>query len=200
MMRPLLLAATVIAASWLPGCADQRAYGRTENVQNAWPAVSGYTKSNIEVMVLDQRPYVLSHDKSATFVGLQRGGYGNPFDVATSSGQPLAADLETAIRQGFENAGISTSAHASVGQTKASAPGHLLLMIAVAEWKSDTFTTTSFAYDLSATVFDTQGKLLGTQRISATRNISSGVDGGRQALSELLGSKTIASALFGQAP
>lgn len=42
------------------------------------------------VAVQDRRPYVLDGDKDADFVGIQRGGFGNPFDVITTSGRPLA--------------------------------------------------------------------------------------------------------------
>ena len=45
----------------------------------------------------DRREYVLSGNKDPQFVGLQRGGYGNPFDVRTSDDRPLAEDMTTAI-------------------------------------------------------------------------------------------------------
>jgi hypothetical protein len=45
----------------------------------------------------DQRDYVRSGSKDAQFVGLQRGGFGNPFDVRTADDKPLADAMTTAL-------------------------------------------------------------------------------------------------------
>jgi hypothetical protein len=45
----------------------------------------------------NQREHDLSGNKPATFVGLQRGTYGIPFNVNTTSEAPFADDLETAV-------------------------------------------------------------------------------------------------------
>ena len=37
--------------------------------------------SKVAVAVHDRRPYVVSGDKAGNFVGLQRAGFGNPYDV-----------------------------------------------------------------------------------------------------------------------
>lgn len=169
-------------------------HGRKESVQSAWPAVAGYTSFGVEVAVTDQRPYVLSGSKQPAFVGLSRGGFGNPFDVMTESGQPLAQDVQTAVQRGLSNAGINASAASGDTRRAAGASSRLLLLI-LKEWKSDTYTTTGFAYDFSAEVYDAGGKLLGSQNVRGSRNTTSGVDGGRQALTELLGSKSISAAL-----
>jgi hypothetical protein len=42
----------------------------------------------LAVAVHDERSEVASGDKNPAFVGLLRGGYGNPMDVRTASGAP----------------------------------------------------------------------------------------------------------------
>ena len=61
----------------------------------------------IGLLVLDQRTYVLSGDKDPSFVGLQRGGFGNPFDVKTQSGKPLAEEMQSRLARGLEAHGFS---------------------------------------------------------------------------------------------
>ncbi len=189
-----LLAATGLAL--LAGCANQAAYGRTENVQNAWPSFSGYTKAHLAVAVLDHRSYVLSGGKPANFAGLQRGGFGNPFDVVTTSGRPLADDVGSAIVQGLSNAGMNAQAVAAPAAEPRAAAGSKLLLLTVKEWKSDSYTSTSFDYDLDAAVYDAQGRVAGKHSAVGHENASSGVDGGRKALTDLLGDKSVSGALF----
>ena len=105
-MRRLLLIAVLLSVSQFVGCAGMAAFGRTEDYRNVWPAISGLTALNIGVMVVDERPYVVSHDKSGSVVGVMRAVLGNSFDVTTSSGLPLSRDIEEAVTKGLKNAGI----------------------------------------------------------------------------------------------
>ena len=57
--------------------------------------------------VEDWRPYVLSGDKEPNFVGLQRGGFGEPWDVTTASGNPMTEDMSAAIVSGLKGAGYN---------------------------------------------------------------------------------------------
>ena len=64
------------------------------------------------VGVLDNRSYVLSGEKEPNFVGLQRGGFANPFNVTTASGKPLTDDMSD-VR--YVNANLPSSVHAIRG-------------------------------------------------------------------------------------
>src|SRR5215467_405474 len=55
--------------------------------------------------VQDFRPYVLNNDKDPSFVGIQRGGYGNPFNVTTLSGRPMTEDMADAMVKGLTDVG-----------------------------------------------------------------------------------------------
>ena len=94
----------VIVASLSAGCA----VGRKQEFDSARVDVST-TSATINVAVVDHRPYVLSHDKTETFTGLSRGGYGNPFDVNTKSGQPLATDMANSVATSLRTKGATVN-------------------------------------------------------------------------------------------
>lgn len=199
-MRGIRRNLLIAAGLFLAGCAAQVAFGRTEDIKSAWPAFNGSTKTAVEVWVLDQRPYVMSGGKSANFVGVTRGGFGNPFDMTTTSRQALAQDLDSAISEGLQNSGVSAviASEATVRDQKASASTKRLLLVTLKQWKSDTYSTTSFAYELVGALYDWQGVLLASQTVSGIKNTSSGVDGGRQVLTDLLGDGPLHQALTDQ--
>ena len=121
----------------------------------------------------DQREYVRTGDKSPTFVGLQRGGYGNPFDVNTASGEALATDMTNSIvsslaAKGFRTTAVIVTPEASekvalekLRETSA----ERLLLLTLLEWKTDTFNNTALTYDVSLKVFDQNGSELARKTI-----------------------------------
>ena len=69
----------VLGALLIAGCAAGNQYDYSGS-DLALPITGS---GDIGVAVLDVRPYVLNGDKKPDFVGLQRGGFGNPFDVSS---------------------------------------------------------------------------------------------------------------------
>lgn len=67
------------------GCAVGNRYAYHTVVVD--PSISG--RSRVSVATHDQRAYVVSGNKDPQFVGVQRGGFGNPFDVRTMMVAPL---------------------------------------------------------------------------------------------------------------
>ena len=141
-----LLFATLLLA--LGGCAVGNRYDYGSAISGL--PVSG--KGELALSVVDARPYVLSGDKGPDFVGLQRGGFGNPFDVRTGSGRPLADEMRDAIAKALQQQGFTV-----VGGT-AAAPRKLELR--VLEWKTDVMVKMKTIYDLQLSVFDASGALL----------------------------------------
>jgi hypothetical protein len=129
-----------------------------------------YTGSGkVAVATSDQRPYVLDGSKALTFVGLSRGGFGNPFNVVTDSGKPFADELSGLIvrslaAKGFDaiavSAGKDEDAAAILAKARtAGAPR--TVVVTVREWKSDTYINTALHYDLQLQVLAETGKVLG---------------------------------------
>lgn len=119
----------------------------------------------------DRRPYVLDHDKAESFVGIQRGGYGNPFDVSTQSGQPLAADMAKTLASAL---GDATTVPISPNQSRADAvralqsfgkPASLLLTLR--EWKVDTMIGATLHYDVTMEAIAADGSVLAESRHAA---------------------------------
>lgn len=199
----------VLFGAILVSCGGNSAINRTENYANAWPGINYSTDRSIVVGVVDNRPYVLSGKVGPAYVGVMRGGYGNPFYMNTESGGPLSDDIGKAIDSGLKNSGLrSKVVFLPAGMSAADASEQLsaarrerALLLVVGEWKSDTYSTSRFLYDLTATVYDDAGKLLATYKDSNVdlkrEEISavSPLDAGRGALSKMLNAPSIEQAL-----
>jgi hypothetical protein len=165
----------VLVAPLLVGCAlgNRHAY----HTVLAEPNVSG--SGALGVATHDQRAYVVAGGKDPQFVGLQRGGYGNPFDVRTAENRPLADDMTQALtnslsRKGFQVLPIVVAASDSVDRVRdklaqSGAPRAVLLTLR--EWKSDTYANTALMYDVTLRVVDRSGQVLGEKRIQGRDNL-----------------------------
>lgn len=116
---------------------------------------------SLDLAVVDMRPYVVNGDKSADFVGLQRGGYGNPFDVKTDTGNPLAEDIATSLKASLERSGFDvTVLRTTSGSSVESVRDRLFasesdadLLLRLVELKSDTMNNAAYHYDVELTVY-----------------------------------------------
>ncbi len=121
----------------------------------------------------DQRDYVLSENKDPVFVGIQRGGYGNPFDVLTESGNPLAHDITESVSNSLSKNGFKViqvaSSHSddrlSLINKLKEMDADRLLIFTIYEWKSDTYQNTALIYNLNAEIMDSEGKILGKAEV-----------------------------------
>jgi hypothetical protein len=168
-MRLLLIVLAALAAS---GCA----VGNKHNYSMA-PELGVQGARSIAVGAQDVRPYVVSKDKTPDFVGLQRGGFGNPFDVTTESGRPLADDVAGAIaaslsRRGFKATTVAVApAGADARQLASQAGAERVALVSIHEWKSDTFQNTALLYELVLRVFDANGTELANNRVTGRDNL-----------------------------
>lgn len=163
-MRAFVVWLGLAALATLSGCAVGNTY--EYRLQSLPLPVTG--TAAVGVGVNDARPYVANRDKEAKFVGLQRGGFGNPFDVTTTSGRPLGADMqETLVRglaaRGYKAAPVELAAgNAPAVVQVASASGLTrVVQLEVREWKSDAMVNITLHYDLTLRVFDAAGTVLG---------------------------------------
>lgn len=132
----------------LGGCAMGNRYDYTGSI--AGLPISGTDKVAVEVV--DARPYVLNGERQPDFIGVQRGGFGNPFDVRTASGRPMAAEMRDAIATALSKQGYTV-----VG---AKHPAPRKMELRVAEWKTDAMLHFGLRWDLTLSVYDDRGVLL----------------------------------------
>lgn len=193
-MRGIKITFVLVVAIQLTGCA----FGQRVDYRQAVPVISISTESEISVAVIDERPYVASRSKNPNYVGTFRALYYNPFNVTTVSGAPLANDLQAAILTGMERSGVNVHRHVAESHT-AARTGQRLLLIRVGEWKSDTYMRTRFDYDISATVRNDQGDVLGSSSAKWSGPINHFLHAGGDALRAVIGDEKVSAALSGAA-
>ncbi len=149
----------------------------TENTRKAafeLPALElqGGSSDVIVVGVLDERPYVLSGDKPAKYIGQFQLSMGGPYDAFTQSKQPMVTEfsgrLPSLLTKKFPN--IKTVL-LDIGLSKQEAVKKLLdsgapkvALITLKEWKSLTAIDTSLWFDAQLEVFNTEKQLLSYKR------------------------------------
>jgi hypothetical protein len=153
----------------LIGCAAGARYDYRS--QSVILPLQGDGQTTLVLQVEDQRPYVLSGDKSPDFVGLQRGGWGNAFDVTTVSGASLTEDMATSIGKSLEDAGFRIvpvkGATELAGLTRLAEQkgASRILQLRVREWKSDIYMGIRLTFDLDLAVYDAAGERLAENRM-----------------------------------
>ena len=165
----------VIAAALLAGgCAVGNQHIYHESIAELAPSGAGA----LAVATQDLRPYVTSGDKRPNFVGLSRGGFGNPFDVTTASGNALAQDFSNTIARSLEAKGYKATAVSVTGSGPVNANDLLtksgkdrLALVTINEWKSDTLMNTALYYDLTLRVYGAAGKQLAENRVAGKDNL-----------------------------
>lgn len=184
-LRIFALAAALVA---LGGCA----IGQTVDYRQSSPELSVRSATQVQVQVVDQRPYVLALEKKPTFVGRLRGLYYNPWNVNTTSGLPLADDLAQAVRTGLAKAHII----ATVGSGGTAAPaGQRLLVLTLREWKVDAYVNTRFDFDVGLAVIDDHGTVLATQDVKGSGAVENVIGAGASVLRHALDAPGVTQAL-----
>jgi len=172
------------------GCAIGNRYAYHTVVAN--PMLSGTTA--VAVATHDERSDIVKGKKSPQFVGYQRGGFGNPFDVKTEDDKPLAENMTTALvttltRKGFRAQPVivahSTSAD-EARQRLIRAGADRALLLTIKEWESDAVFRIGLTYDVAMTVLDRDGKLLAEKRLEGQKEVL-GAAGLPSAVGEVVG-------------
>ena len=164
-MKSLRLVAVSLALIVLAGCAVGNNYDYT-TASIGLPLVGS---GDVGVAVVDKRSYVLDGDKEPNFIGLQRGGFGNPFDVRTMSGNSLTDDLQVALRNALEDSGynvtslsVSAPDYASISAAIADGGVAKNVVLTVNDWKTDVHMEVTLFYDLVLRVISNSGEIVAT--------------------------------------
>ena len=174
-MKKILL---LFIALLFTGCA----VGNKYNYQSSMITlpVKPSVKRTLILSVEDLRPDVLSGKVGPNFVGIQRGGFGNAFDVTTSSGKPMTEDMSDAVAQGLRNAGYHVKNvqgnHNNVYlvQLATNNGATRIVVLKVYEWKSDIYLGITLNCNLHLSVFDAKGELLAENTMRFMEEIGGG--------------------------
>ncbi len=114
------------------------------------------------VFVKDNRPYVLSGEKPASYVGKYRAGFGNPWDVTTEGNLPLADIIARDLREDLDAMGFVVS------DTEPSRT----LQVSIVDWSMDSYQNGRLWCELDLTVLDGDGAELIRDKFSLTKEIT----------------------------
>lgn len=165
----------IFVALFMTGCAVGNKYSY-QTSDMALPIKASENKT-VVLLVNDLRPYILSGDKAPNFVGLQRGGFGNPFDVTTTSGQAMTKDMSIAIADGLEETGyhvINVEEKADINHlisTAVNQGASRIIVLEVHDWKSDIYMSLTLHCDLKLSVYNADGTQLAENSSSFVRAI-----------------------------
>jgi hypothetical protein len=156
---------------------DHHPYETYLNYRYLNPKISYRGNKKISIIVRDQRPYVLSKEKGAGYVGLIRErGLIRPYiyDIGTLSRKPLADDFTYCVAVAFNDVGFATENDFDQNQSKsiftnkkpASANVDRIILIYIQEWMTDAFGyKTGLYYDVTLKIFDAKNTLLATTQV-----------------------------------
>jgi len=157
------------------GCA----IGNKYSYHDVLATVQSSDRISVTAATHDLREYVVSGRKYADFVGLQRAGFGNPWNVSTASGNSLADDMTYALKsslgaKGYNVSPVSlTSADESrsIIQKMIATGAKRSVLLTLNKWKSDTYMNIALIYDMHLDVLDASGKTLASEHIQGRDNL-----------------------------
>lgn len=138
--------------------------------------------AKLAVATVDERPYVLNGKNPPEYVGILRGGYGNPFNRDTDDGKPLADDFSASIvnslaAKGFQVIAISTppaSSPAAAFKALQQSGAHRLILLELRDWQSDTMINPTVNYDVALYVYDASGRELASVADAKNQDLKGG--------------------------
>lgn len=160
----------ILTALLLTGCA----IGNKYDIRQA-QAVAPSGSSSVAVGGVDEREYLKRGEIEPEYVGMTRGGYGNPFRVKTATKRPfaeeaagvVAASLGSRVRGPVRSYGSTAAALHALR----SGGAQRLVLLRVKAWESDTLINTSVDVDLVLEVYNAGGKLLASSADKAYRDL-----------------------------
>ena len=136
--------------------------------------------NRVAVATLDKRDVIVSKRCPPTYIGMQRGGFGNPFRVNTASGLPLSDDVTKAVSEslairGYRAIPVTVAydlTEQKVKELLIQKEADRSIFVMIKQWESDTLTNIGLTYDMSLMVFGPNQALLAETSVADTKNIS----------------------------
>lgn len=111
---------------------------------------------NIALHVTDDRPYILDGDKDPSYIGHYRGGFGNTFDVKTTSKEPLASMMVRDLGHKLQAMGFKVVAE---NESKR------LLNVSITDWNFDAYMNGKYWISCKVQVQDEKGNRLASHEV-----------------------------------
>lgn len=175
MSRAIRASCLVVLAALSTGCA----VGNTHTFDYRPPAREALGDGALVLLfaVDDRRKEIVEEGEPVSWVGEQRGGFGNPFNVKTTSGLPFADEVAETVRRDLEAIGFRverldrTAGSADVPAALAAAGARRGLAIEMRNFNSNTYTNIDVEWEFEATVFGADGERVESHRIAGRRTL-----------------------------
>lgn len=177
-MKYIRIAFVAWALSMAMGCAVGNKYA----LETAPLAAPTKGSGRVAVSAHDQRTEVAGSGRSPNVLGVQRAGFGNPWEVTTESGHPLATVVATSMARALTAAGfkvgiVPATPSASPSEVSSAAlakGGDKAVVVTVHAFWSDTYNNVGLTYDISLTVLDRSGRVLAQSRAKHEKELLGG--------------------------
>ncbi len=181
------------------GCA----VGNQYDYQSASVSLPLAGSGEVGVGVIDNRSYILSGDKEPNFIGLQRGGYGNPFNVTTASGNSLTQDMSVSLENALRNSGytviglpIASADSSTISAAIAQSGVAKNIVLTVTEWKTDIYMNMTLHFDLLLEVITKQGDTIASNQMQGEEKVGGGAFEGQNSRTATAAFETKIGRLF----
>jgi len=166
----LLLALALTLVALATGCL---AVGQSFKLAEVVAMLVASGTYSILIATRDRREYVARGSKTPDFVGVLKGGFGNPFDVKNFGGKAFSDTFSDVVSKSLKAKGFTPSTVVvtpqdtpdQVRQKMLANPADRNIFIDVEEWKSESMTRTAMNYKLTLTVMDNQGNVVAKSAI-----------------------------------
>ena len=158
----------ILAALILSGCASFNKYDIRAATLQRTPSAAP-----VAVAGIDERDYLKRGEISPDYVGMTRGGYGNPFQVKTATKRPLALEAAEVVAGSFGGKSAApavwdTEQVGALAKLRASGAQRFVIL-KIIRWESDTLIRTSLDYSVVIEVVDQSGKTIASASESKTK-------------------------------
>ena len=141
----------LIAVALLSSCTTSSKYRQIPLRYEPTPkVVAGLAAKTFSIAVTDARPYVTHGNKVPAYVGIARGGWGNPIDMVNGGKLSLAEQMRGDLLKKFR----------ALGLTETSGSASKQVSVRIRDWNFDAGIDARFWYEVELTVADSAGKLL----------------------------------------
>ena len=162
-MRRFALVVVAVMACWMmAGCAVGQKIPLTYTPEQV-EAAQGVDTLPLSVTVTDDRPYVVSGDKNATFIGKYRAGFGNTWDVSTEGKTPLAQILYRDLTADLRKFGLTLVPNSTAERR---------LTVSIQDYNFDCYINCRVWHHLKVEIKDTSGSILHARNILDEQDVS----------------------------
>ena len=174
-MRRFVLVVVAVVACWMmAGCVVGQKIPLTYTPEQM-DATQGVGTFPLSVTVADNRPYVASGDKGASFIGKYRSGFGIPYDVNTEGKTPLAQAIQRDLTADIRKAGFTVVP---------SATAERWVEVSILDYNFDCYQNCRVWIRLEMQVRDASGTVLYSKDLVDDREISGGAFGPKYVVEE----------------